>query len=170
MAMGRIASMGLLLAAAALLGGCAAPVKLVPEGYSGPTATLSDSIYQESGSKGRVFAAVEVDAQAIPSALDATRRASAGRGFSLVMAGDGRAVIARPMRVKLVASHITAAPIHEFALRASGEFHSVEGTVDWTPQAGKSYVVRGSLQPTGSSVWIEENATKLKVTDVVVGK
>jgi len=154
----------------AILAGCAAPRSLVPENYKGPTAYLEDTVYQESGSKGRIFAAVALDGQGIRSAFEATRQASANRGFSLWIADDGRKVVVKPTRVTLRASHVTAAPIHELALRAGGAFFEVEGTVDFTPKADVTYVVRGELKREGSSVWIEERETKIKASEVVVGK
>ena len=73
----------------------------------------------------------------------------------------------RPMKVKIKASHMTAAPIHEIASRASGNFFSVEGIVDFDPKPDGRYYVKGLLGSQGSSVWIEDEATGKPATAVV---
>lgn len=68
------------------------------------------------------------------------------------------------MRVTLVATHVTGAPIHEISSRMTGNYFEVEGEVLFTPLADTRYRVRGSLAPAGSSVWIEDAETRQKVT------
>ncbi|GAP36340.1 hypothetical protein ISF6_2180 [Piscinibacter sakaiensis] len=64
---------------------------------------------------------------------------------------------------------MTAAPVLELASRAAGTFHAVSGVVAFDPKPGRTYVVRGTLGPQGSQVWIEEEGTKRRVTEVVHG-
>jgi hypothetical protein len=153
----------------ALLGGCAT-YKPVPDGYTGPTARIVDSSYQETGGKGRLYYVESVDGNKIENARNATGQASYGRGFSLSIRSSIRDVPIRKMRLRLVGTHVTAAPIHEIASRAIGEFFSVEGDVDFTPEAGKVYEVRGELKKTGSSVWIVDQATSEPVTEKILNK
>lgn len=75
-----------------------------------------------------------------------------------------RLVPAIPLRLTLVATHQTAAPINALASRALGTFYSVEGVVDFTPAAGGHYVINGELKENGSAVWIEDAATRQAVT------
>lgn len=145
------------------LGGCAT-YKPVPDGYTGPTAVISDSIQRESGGKGQVFIVSQINGNDIANAASVSRAASQGRGFSLLLAHEVRFVKPEMMKLTLVATHITAAPIHEFASRAAGEFFSVRGEVDFQPVAGRSYVVTGVLSKNEKAVWIEDRDTKEVVT------
>lgn len=158
-----------LIAAISSLVGCAV-YKPVPDGFAGPVAVIRDSAETESGSKGRLFYVAEVDGNHIDNALTATKQASYGRGFSLFTSTTARAVPIRPMRLKLVGSHVVAAPIHELASRAAGTFFRVEGVTEFTPTAAHKYVVRGELKKDASNVWIEDDETNEVVTAKVTVK
>ena len=152
------------------LTGCASLHEPVPAGFAGPTAQVADSGKYEDGSKAQFFVVQEVDGKTINSSIFETRKASQGRGFSISARFISRALPAAPMKVKLVGTHQTAAPIHEIASRAAGTFYSVEGVVDFTPVAGGNYIVKGELKKEGSSVWIEDVATNQPVTELVRSK
>lgn len=151
-----------------LLAGCASFHEPVPQGYAGATAKVSDQAIAEDAGKARVYALAAIDGKRIDNAIFATRRASSGRGFAIATHTVERLVPAMPMRVKLIATHQTAAPIHEMASRAQGTFHSVEGEVDFNPVDGGVYVVNGDLQKGASAVWIEDAKTRAPVTEKVV--
>ena len=153
-----------------LLAACTTLHEPVPPGFSGPTAELDDSGFLEEGSKAQIFAATEIDGKTINNAIFDTRRASQGKGFSVSPTPTMRAVPAQPIKVKLVGTHQTGAPIHEIASRAAGTFFSVEGVVDFKPEAGARYVVKGELKKEGSAVWIEEFSTGKLVTERVTAK
>jgi hypothetical protein len=159
----------ILIFSAGLLGGCAT-YKPVPDGYTGPTARIVDSSYQETGGKGRLYYVESVDGNKIENARNATGQASYGRGFNLSIRGSIRDVPVRKMRLRLVGTHVTAAPIHEIASRAIGEFFSVEGDVDFTPEPGKVYEVRGELKKAGSSVWLVDQATDQPASEKITNK
>lgn len=148
------------------LSGCAA-YQPVPPGYSGPKAILSDSGSPESGSKARLFAAMEIDGNRIANSFGASASASHGQGFALTMAVIDREVPAKPMRVTIKASHTTAAPIHAIASQMAGTFFSVEGVVDFDPKPNTKYVVRGELKKEGSAVWIEDVMSGQVVTQKI---
>lgn len=158
--------------AVSALAGCATPPEriVMPEGYTGPKAYLNDSAKPEDGSKAQVFAVSTIDGQRVLNTLDETRRASYGKGFALTVSTVGRPIAAQPMKVGLIGTHTTAAPIHEIASRAAGTFFSFEGIVDFAPRADRSYVVKGELKAQGSSVWIEDSLTGEVVTRKVDGK
>src|SRR5215203_6117068 len=128
----------------AVFSGCA-NYKPVPEGYTGPVATVSDSGFAEDGSKAQLFVLDGVDGNRIANSFGASASASHGRGFALSMSIVDRQVPAKPMKVALRASHTTAAPIHAIASQMAGTFFSVEGVVDFTPQPNGKYVVKGEL-------------------------
>jgi len=149
---------------AGLLAGCASLHEPVPQGYTGPTAWLADSGFSEDGTKAQFFAVVEIDGKQVDNTLFASRRASHNQGFALTTQYIQRTIPATTMKVKLVGTHQTAAPIHELMSRAAGTFFSVEGEVEFTPAPGGSYVVTGELKKEGSSVWIEDASSKQAMT------
>ncbi|MEO7886765.1 MAG: hypothetical protein ABI893_07295 [Polaromonas sp.] len=151
------------------LSGCAS-YKPVPEGYTGPVATVSDSGFAEDSRKAQLFVIDGVDGNRIANSFGASAGASYGRGFALTTSIVERQVPAKPMKVALRASHTTAAPIHAIASQMAGTFFSVEGVVDFTPQPNGKYVVKGELKKESSSVWIEDAETQLPVTEKVVKK
>ncbi|MGC1174033.1 hypothetical protein [Polaromonas sp.] len=159
---------GLLVALA--LHGCAT-YKPVPEGYTGPVAVVADSGTPGDGKKSVIFAMMDVDGQGIDNSFRASAGASYGRGFALTTQFVGRSVPAnKAMKVRLKGSHITGAPIHAIASQIAGTFFSVEGVVDFTPVSGGNYIVKGELKKGASSVWIEDRATGLPVTEKIVEK
>ena len=159
----------LCLAALLSLAGCAT-YKHVPDGYSGPVAQLLDSAYQLSGGKGELFYIESINGNAIQNAANATRRASYGRGFALTTMTESRSVKAEPMRLKLVGTNVTAAPVHEIASRAIGEFFTVSGEIEFTPQRGKAYRVIGKLTKESAEVWLEDFETNTPVTAKITAK
>lgn len=150
--------------------GCASLAPSVPEGYTGPLATLADTPRPETTSKGQIFALLEIDGAAVDNSFQASHRASANQGPTLRMVPFERKLPAHAMKVRIRGSHITGMPIHEIASRAVGKFYEVEGVVDFVPVADARYAVVGKLDKEGSSVWIEDAATHQPVTDKVVAK
>lgn len=149
---------------------CATHEPVVPVDYTGPTATISDHGFAEDGSKGQIFYVAEIDGKTVPNQRSTTAQASFGRGFSLTLGRAERVVPARPLRLKLVGTHVTAAPVHEMASRMAGTFFEVEGEVVFTPLPGHAYFVTGRLDKGGSSVWLADAADeKTPVSDIVRG-
>lgn len=149
--------------------GCAT-YKPVPEGYTGPVANIADSGFAESRAKAQIFAVIEIDGNKVVNSFSASANASYGQGFALTTQFVSRAVPARPMKLKIRGSHTTGAPIHALFSQAAGSFFSVEGEIDFTPEAGGQYVVRGELRKEGSSVWVEDTRSKQPVTQKIIGK
>ena len=152
-----------------LLHGCAA-YQPIPEGYKGPTATVTDSGFAENGSKAQFFVLAEINGNRIRNSFGASANASYGQGFALTPVYVQRKIPARPMQIKLVGSHATAAPIHSLFSRAAGTFLSVEGIVSFTPKPNGRYVIKGELKENGSSIWIEDAETREKITEVIAKK
>jgi hypothetical protein len=148
------------------LGACAT-FEPVPKDYTGPTATVVDTGTSEDGTKARLYALVAIDGNGIRNAFSASAEASAGRGATIVTVYPTRKVPVRPMKLKLRASHATGAPIHAIASQMAGTWFAVEGIVDFTPEAGRTYVVKGELGKEKSSVWIEDKETGKPVTSVL---
>lgn len=148
------------------LGACAT-YEPVPKDYTGATSIVSDSGFSEDGTKAQMFALMEIDGNRIGNAFSASASASYGRGASLTAVYPQRTVPSRPMKLRIRASHATGMPIHAIASQMAGTFFSVEGTVDFSPEAGRKYVVRGELKKEMSSVWLEDAETGTRVTAVV---
>lgn len=148
------------LGLAVFLTGCATVAPSVPDGYKGPVVRLEDTGYPDGGGKAVFFAAMSIDGIDINNSMRQTRMASSGQGFHLSARYIVRDVPVRPMKVKLIGTHQTAAPIHEMAARMAGTFFSVEGTVDFKPVEGKYYSVSGELTKEKSCVWIEDAHSK----------
>jgi hypothetical protein len=166
--MKRIAN--LLLTSLLLLLTACATYKPVPEGYSGPVATIMDTGRTEDGTKARIFYVASIDGKAIENARSVSRTSSYGTGMALHMRTTERKVPIQQMRLKLVGTHVVAAPIHELASRAIGTFFEVEGEIDFTPEAGATYLIKGDLQKKGSSVWIEQVGKDGPVAPKIIGK
>lgn len=160
----------LLLTSAALLAGCATVSNPVPADYTGLTAQLIDTVSRDKNERDQIFAVVEFEGTRIKNALSESRRASSGRGFAGIILGASRPVPARKSTVKIVGTHFSAAPIAEIARRAAGTFQSIEGDVEFTPQAGKSYEVVGELSKELSCVWISDALTKEAASAKVCSK
>jgi hypothetical protein len=156
-------------ATALALSGCAT-YQHAPEGYTGPTAEISDTYYYETGSKGALFYVKSIDGNAVQNARGATGRASYGRGFSLTAQSETRRLRIEPVKLVLIGTHVTAAPIHEIASRAIGEFFTVEGEISFLPVTGKKYEVVGDLKKAEASVWIRDADSRERVSEKITAK
>lgn len=160
----------LICATAALLLSACQTYQPVPEGYSGPTATLFDSGTRVSGAKAQLFVAQEIDGNGIADSFGASAMASQGQGFRLNMQVVFRKLPVRQMKIKLYGGVATGAPIHALFDQLTGSVQSVDGIVDFAPVAGASYSVKGELKDAGSSIWIEDDATHQAVTNKLTAK
>jgi hypothetical protein len=159
----------LMLMALLCVAGCASYTP-VPADYTGPTATISDSGLVEGATKAQLFVIAEIDGQRINNSFNASAQASYGQGLALRTRYVERKIPARPMKLKLLGSHVTGAPIHALISQAAGTFFSVEGVIDFSPKPNGQYVVKGELKKEGSSVWIEDMATGEQVGEKNSGK
>ena len=151
----------LLLAFVSLLAACATtpPPTALPQGYDGPTATISDTTAGGGRNQaGTFFTLAQVDGGApLRTSLDRTRAASFGQGFTLRVVGQKWVVKAAPVELKLVGRIAYAAPIQE--MFAGSRLRRIEGTVEVTLQPGGQYVVNGYLDPYRTEIWLEDETT-----------
>ena len=151
----------LTMMAAVTLGGCVTMSTPIEKGYSGPTATLNDSIELPAGANcGSFFILREYDGKLVDNALDASTLANAGNGP--VMARTQ--AYSRPIPVREAAFHISAqthcaAPIQELV----GTVYIVHGTVRFTPEADAVYEITGELGPQRGSVWVKNEKTGAQI-------
>ncbi len=152
-----------------VLAGCAT-YQHVPENYAGPVVTIADSAFALTSAKGMLFYVESIDGNPVRNARNATAQSSYGQGFRLTTGIAHRQVRVVPMKLKIVGTHVTAAPIHELASRAAGEFFTVSGEVDFTPVAGRRYVVDGELTKQLASVWVRDAETGQPVTEKITAR
>lgn len=152
------------------LAGCATVSPSVPETYRGPVVTLSDTGYADGSGKGVFFAVLAIDGRDIQNSLRETRVASQGQGFALSSRYTSRSVPVAAVKLSLVGTHQTAAPVHEIAARLAGTFFRVEGSVDFKPVEGRSYIVTGELKKERSCVWVADADSRQTVTEKVCGQ
>jgi len=141
----------------------------VPDGYAGPIATVFDSALRPRGGGAQFFFVSSVDGRTLDTNLDATRRVNQGKGNSMVLMTQARELPAQPLKLVLEGQTAFAAPIVEI-FKAS-QMLSVKRTVSFTPQMNRTYVVRGSLKPEETAVWIEDAETHERVpaTEIAEG-
>lgn len=162
-------SLAFALFAATVLAACQG-FQPVPEGFTGPVAVITDSGERVSGSKAALFVVQQVDGNAIDDSFGASAGASRNQGFALNMVVVNRKVPVRPMKLRLHGGYATGAPIQGIFDQLTGSDLSVDGVVDFTPVAGGSYIVMGTLAKDGSSIWIQDQATGQPVTPKITGK
>jgi len=145
---------------ACLLAGCVSYSPSIPEGYTGPRATIKDSATVHSASKVDYFVVAKIDGKIVKNSRVESIAANQGRGFYMSPVVLTRDVPARPITVDLVARTEYAAPI----LALTSVVYQVAGQITFTPEESKFYVVRGVLSAEYAAVWIEDQQTQ-KIVD-----
>ena len=143
------------LAVALALVGCATVAPSVPEGYTGPVATVKDSYTSLGTSTANLFYLNKLDGREIGDAMRETRMASYGHGAALTAVVPDRKVPAQEATFHIVGRTVHAAPIQSLTQAE----YQVIGDVHFAPQPDRVYVVRGELDSTHSAVWIEDDQT-----------
>lgn len=140
--------------ASLLLQGCAAPEPVLVK-PSTPSALVSDGSTGGGMGGGAFFVLLEVDGVPVGrNSLDASLRASAGRGANLTVVGVERYVGAGRHKLKLSARYAHAAPIQAMFSSASG--WKVEGDVEVELRPDVRYRVNGLLDNLRREIWLEE--------------
>lgn len=163
----NLPTFALTLGCAAALTACANVETAVPTGYSGPTASIADTVQRRSNSVSNIFAVTEVDGRRIANTFMTSTDASRNKGFNLTTVAVEREVPAVLLKLKLRASPLTGAPIQQMAMQLAGTFYQAEGVVDFKPEPGRKYAVRGELKKESSVVWIEDATSGQAVTEKV---
>ncbi|MEO8670831.1 MAG: hypothetical protein ABI411_05915 [Tahibacter sp.] len=150
---------------AAFLAGCATLSNPLPDSYAGPTAKVRDTISNNDKHKGDICVMSALDGKAMTDSIVETEKRQRGMGLTLNSWVIERRVPAQPVRATLRCETVYSAPI--FAM--VGTNYRVDGVVDFVPQAGGHYVVRGVLTEAAQAVWIEDDDTGTVVTEKVHG-
>jgi len=152
-----------LLSSVVVLTACAPFKTAIPDGYTGPTAVLKDSATVMSSSKADMYYALVVDGNNIDNMRFKTRRRNEGRGMMMTVVEAERKIPAKETKVSVAGRTVYAAPI----LAMAGTVYQVTGDIVFMPEPNKIYVVRGALDESYSSVWIEEESTKTIVGEKI---
>ena len=151
-----------LMVAGSLLAGCAVYKPTIPSGYKGPRASIKDSFKTYGTSKADMFYVAQVNGSDVENTRIKTQKANAGRGMLMRPVPVMHEVpAARSVTLNIVGRTQHAAPV----LELTNAVYEVKGTIEFIPEAGKTYAIRGELGDGGSSVWIEQDATH-----AIVGK
>jgi hypothetical protein len=164
----RFASLALL----GLMTGCAGLLPTVrheegvPAGYSGPTATLSDSGVRATPFEAHLYSAEAIDGRDIVNAIASTRASYSSRygpGEPLEVVLPSRKV---PAGTRVVVS-VHGRRKSQISSRASHDSRMVTGTLEFIPEPDGAYAVDGELGTVTSSIWIEDRKTGKRVTETV---
>ena len=139
--------------ASLLLSGCV--TSPIPDNYSGPLATVRDTVVPETANRSQFFYLSEVDGQAIRNARSASKGENTGRGFGLTGRPYSRDIPAKQSTLTLRADVEYGAPIQ--AMLNASTLYKAEKKVTFTPQSNKTYVVKGTLTADKQDVWLEDD-------------
>lgn len=132
--------------------GCVSINPSIPEGYVGPTANVKDSKKVYSTTKVDFFYLDKIDGKGIENSRYRTGVENYGNGLLMSPIVLDREVPARSALFTIEGRTEYAAPILAF----SNPVYEIAGTVKFTPEEGKTYIVKGELTEEYSAVWIEE--------------
>ena len=130
-----------------------------------PGAVIVEQCFAETKSTEEMFYVTAIDG--VPVRPGCVRRATQGASAGgLTPVTATRRLAPHPQRVTLVASH-RVTPEEAAASRSGKTAWYVEGDVNFDPTPGGRYFVAGELKETGSSVWIADLQTGLRVSEIV---
>jgi hypothetical protein len=137
-----------------LFTGCASLHNPIPEGYVGPTATVSDSFSNKEASKANYFILNKVDQKPIETSWGKTRYDNYGQGriFTPSMIDHPLLPKAQLLGIKGLIFFPTDAQL------LFGDDLAVEGEFLFTPKAGEQYIVKGIISEKESKVWLEDSS------------
>lgn len=145
-----------------LLGGCVTYVPTIPQGYTGPRATIRDTAMVHSPSKVDFFITEKVNGGQVENSIGKTLSANYGRGFMMEPKFEEHELPAgQTATVSVRARTLHAAPI----LALTQAVYEAKGEITFTPEENHIYAVKGTLGENYSAVWIEDTGTQQ-----VVGK
>jgi hypothetical protein len=133
----------------------------IPDNYSGPLATIRDTTVSETPSRAQLFYLSEIDGKKINNVFSASKRANAGRGFSMGTVEHARDVPARASTFMLEGRVSYGAPIQE--IMNSGTMYTVQKTIEFAPESNKTYVVKGTLSAERKEIWLEDAASGTRI-------
>ncbi|MEK7950977.1 hypothetical protein [Luteolibacter soli] len=134
----------------------------LPKGYTGPTATIRNSGSAQDAFKATVFEVAKIDGKLSNSSAMQTPRG----GGPVVQMGESQVKVAagQPLQVELSGHDQFAADGAALMYSFGGNVAKpAKATVNFTPKANATYVVKGQLAKQGSAVWLEDAASGKRV-------
>ncbi len=126
------------------------------ENYSGPVATLSDSTKRISNSKVEYYVPEAINGSLIENSLTRLQNKSISSGGR----GQRQDIILfdRPIPASKTLNIAVAGTIKRPRSLENSRFDNrdISGTLTFTPEAGKHYVVTGKLDQSYRGIWIAE--------------
>jgi hypothetical protein len=116
------------------------------------TAVIEDSVANVSGSAGDYFVLYSINGHDIKNALVEPNEDHASGTQIMQPALIARRVPARPAIFTIVASALYVSSDRAVA----HPLYQVAGDLEFTPQSGATYIVRGHLDPKRSLIWLED--------------
>ncbi|MDQ8191774.1 hypothetical protein [Roseibacillus persicicus] len=166
--MKRSCSLSLLaLVSATLLSNCVSYYRL-PDGYTGPRATVKDTATQVTPLKAEIFRVQKINGETDGNTPMATPY---GGGMGVVLRSSQREIPAgEPITLTIGGGDSYAADGAALIDSMAGKRRkSVSGDIIFIPKADKTYVVKGTTGKDSSSVWLEEEGTQRLVSKKLVG-
>ena len=137
-----------------LLSACATQ-PAVKADYVGQTAYIQESAKRVDSGKAQVFVIAKLDGRSIQNSEMASFSASQGNGNNLTLLLEPYKVPAIPQEFSIVGHHM-------WAMDGRGLFgaaREVAGSFQFSPEPGRTYLVKGSLSKKISTVWLEDEAS-----------
>lgn len=120
--------------------------------YSGPKASIADSITRLSGDRANFFYLDTYNSAKVDNCLLDTQQVSRGMGASLILREKSRDVSATPATLHIVGKSINAMPIMDMLKRTT----SISEDVTFTPVDGGEYAIEGSLADNYATIYIRD--------------
>jgi len=119
-------------------------------------ATIKDSVQVHASDKADFFYVESIDGQSIKNSLQRSMQLNRGKGFRMDPYLIDRQLPAnKSVKLDLAGKTHYGAPIQELF----NKVYQVNGQITFTPEKGKTYVVKGELDEGTSSVWLEDEET-----------
>ncbi len=147
------------------LSGCVTHTQAIDGYWDGPTADVTDTMFNESKRRADFCVLEALDGRLIYNSIYETSMRTQGKGLTLYPYVTTRSIKVHPMTVTLRCSTVHAAEVLAIGHRTL----SVAGTVHFEPRENARYVVKGAQLENGFSVWIQDEADGRIVTEKVFG-
>jgi hypothetical protein len=127
----------------------------VPKDYSGPTATLFDTVTRVDGGRGLFFVLEKYNDTPTFNAYSSSVSASQGMGRVLKIENYSRKIPLESAKFHILGISRSAAPI----VNIIKDYPSVSGDVLFTPELNHLYYVEGNIGKDTAAIWIRDGLT-----------
>jgi hypothetical protein len=139
-----------------ILNACVATTPAIPPDYVGPLATIEETAVRVDSGKAQMFFLREINGKYF-SENSSSRSFSESYGH-----GNNLTIIDSPYEIPAKEQMFTIEGSHVWAMDGRALFEdslSVKGEVKFSPVAGRTYLINGSLSEDKSMVWIKDTET-----------